>query len=497
MFMRRLWFPVVIAAAITILANALTQAQRQTVGVADPEDSIVEPYTFEAIDGTRVPAERGRFFVPENRSDPDSRNIKLEFVRFPSTNPNPGSPIVYLAGGPGSSGIDAAKGRRFPLFMALRAVSDVIAFDQRGTGASNDVSRCDTGRAYPLDQPLTRAAVVDFMVAQTTECSLFWKGSGIDLGGYNTWESAADLDELRQTLGADKITLWGISYGTHLGLATLKRYPERIDAAVLASIEGLDETVKLPARTDAYFARVQVAINSKAEAAKRFPDVGALIRRVLARLEANPPSVTVTARDGSTARLTFGKFDIQLLTAFSIADPTNLANLLGSFEAMDGGDFSQTGQFLYDLLRADFGRYSNGMSSAMDRASGISERRLAVVSEQASTSLLGDALNFPMPLLAGTYPEVPDLGYAFRSPFSSDVPTLFLSGTLDGRTYPESAMETVKGFHNAIHIMVENSGHNLFMVDPEVTERILSFLRGEDVRRDPITIGLPSLVPGD
>ncbi|MDQ3819716.1 MAG: alpha/beta hydrolase, partial [Acidobacteriota bacterium] len=72
--------------------------------------------------------------MPENRSDPKSRLIEIVFVRFKSTAKNPGPPIIYLAGGPGNSGIDQARGNRFPLFMAMREFGDVIALDQRATG---------------------------------------------------------------------------------------------------------------------------------------------------------------------------------------------------------------------------------------------------------------------------------------------------------------------------------------------------------------------------
>src|SRR3546814_6599939 len=84
----------------------------------------IAPYDFKADDGTVVEAERGKFDVPQHHAEPDGATFTLHFVRFPSTNPNPGSPIVYLAGGPGGSGISAAEGPRFELFMALREVAD-------------------------------------------------------------------------------------------------------------------------------------------------------------------------------------------------------------------------------------------------------------------------------------------------------------------------------------------------------------------------------------
>eukprot|EP01036_Dinobryon_divergens_P054389 gene54389-72676_t len=94
------------------------------------------PFRFASGDGQETDAERGFFEVPEDRRLPGSRRIRLGYVRFPSTSPNPGPPIVYLAGGPGGSGVRTAMGPRFPIFMVLRAVADVIAFDQRGTGLS-------------------------------------------------------------------------------------------------------------------------------------------------------------------------------------------------------------------------------------------------------------------------------------------------------------------------------------------------------------------------
>src|ERR1041385_1171565 len=91
----------------------------------------IKPYVFENEKKEKVDGEFGTLFVPEKRSNPESNLIELAFVRFKSTAKNPAAPIVYLAGGPGGSGIYTAMGSRFPLFMALREVADVIAFDQR------------------------------------------------------------------------------------------------------------------------------------------------------------------------------------------------------------------------------------------------------------------------------------------------------------------------------------------------------------------------------
>src|SRR5215207_8535100 len=132
--------------AISLLTVAITIQGQPKAGALK-----IKPYTFENAKGEKVEAELGTLLVPENRSNPDSNLIELAFVRFKSTAKTPGPPIVYLAGGPGGSGIGTAVGSRFPLFMALREIGDVIAFDQRGTGYSKPNLNCYERFALPLD----------------------------------------------------------------------------------------------------------------------------------------------------------------------------------------------------------------------------------------------------------------------------------------------------------------------------------------------------------
>src|SRR4029453_12874488 len=70
----------------------------------------VAPYTFVSRAGDTVRAELGHFRVPEARGSGRSDTIVLAFVRFASTSARPGPPIIYLAGGPGGSGIALARG---------------------------------------------------------------------------------------------------------------------------------------------------------------------------------------------------------------------------------------------------------------------------------------------------------------------------------------------------------------------------------------------------
>jgi pimeloyl-ACP methyl ester carboxylesterase len=265
-----------------------------------------------------------------------------------------------------------------------------------------------------------------------------------------------------------------------------------IDRLVLASVEGLDQTVKLPAETDRYFERLQHAIDADPAAKARYPDVAAMMRRVLGRLAESPLRIDVPAGSGASTTVVIGPDEVRLFTGFTISDPDGAARMLQLYRAADQGNWVPLAQNVARIAGRPI-RVS-GMSEVMDVASGIGAERLALVRQQAETSLLGDLLNFPMPHAMDAFGPV-DLGDEFRSPPSSARPALVLTGTLDGRTYPESQREAVSGLSQTTFVTVERAGHNLFMVSPAVGDLIVRFLRGEPVADTTISIPLADFGP--
>lgn len=451
---------------------------------------VEEAITFEARDGQSVEAFRGALTVRENRANPDSRSITLSYVRFPSTGDKPGSPIVYLAGGPGGSGGGTAKGRRFPLFMAMREFGDVIAFDQRGTGESDDTPRCISSVYIPEDRQIPKDEALALLKQSVEECGAFWREQGVDVAGYTTLESARDLEALRKHIGAEKLTLWGISYGTHLALAAVKELGPKIDRMVMTGGEGLNQTVKLPARTDAYFKRINDAVlTANPAVAQMMPDFPGLMRMVHQRLEAEPVMIGLPQDDGSRADFLLTKDVMQRIASAMIADPGNAVMLMQFYGAVAAQQYAPIEQALARFVTPGEPIDWRVMPLAMDIASGIGDERLALVNEQAETALIGDYLNFPMPQLRGALGL--DLGDEFRTAPVSDIPTLLLTGTLDGRTYPDSQQEAFGGFSNLTTVTVVNAGHNLFMASPKVTEVIQQFMRGEKDETTEILLPAP------
>lgn len=438
----------------------------------------IEPYAFRLADGSDLPAERGTFPVPEDRRDPDSRRIEIGFVRFRSTSPDPGAPIVYLAGGPGGSGVATARGPRQPIFLALRAVADVIVLDQRGVGLSNAIPPCTAQRRLDPSAVLGEESLSAYYRETLAACLAGWRAAGVAVNGYTTEQSADDLEDLRRALGVRRIDLWGISYGTHLGLAMMRRHPGSVGRVAFASVEGMDQTVKLPAHADAAFARIDAALG------------GGLVermRRVHARLDAEPASFTVPATDSGPVSFRADSFAIRMMAGFVAKNPDGFGQLAGAYAALDAGQTAPLAPLIWDFFYRNPLTMS-GMPELMDAASGISEARLALVRRQAPAALTGAALNFPMPQLRGAVPGL-DLGDDFRREIDSDHEVLLLAGDLDVRTPLEEQAEATAGLTNLHRIVVRNGGHDLFEAHPDVSRLLIDFFSGRPISVD--TLELP------
>ncbi|WP_333591941.1 alpha/beta hydrolase [Brevundimonas sp.] len=442
------------------------------------------PFRYTAGNGQETDAERGFFEVPEDRRIPGSRRIRLGYVRFASTSPNPGPPIVYLAGGPGGSGVRTSMGPRFPIFMALREVADVIAFDQRGTGLSAHIPDRATTTPYPA---MTHADVSAWYREEMQKAWVDWTRAGVAMTGYNTEQNADDIEDLRRHLGVERINLWGISYGTHLALSVLKRHPNSIGRVALASLEGQDQTVKRPAHIDMFLDRVDHLMGQDPAVRAAIPNMPALMRRVHERFEADPATVTFAGENGPVD-VKVGGFGVQLLASALVANPPQLSMLPGVYLNLDAGKTD----FLASVIPPPHRYFGiSGMPEATDLASGISPARLALIEQEARTAVLGDAFNLPMPHLLGAIPGV-DLGDDFRAPIRIETPALLVAGSLDGRTPLEEQAEVIAQFQNKTRVLVENAGHNVFEAHPEVQNLLVRFFREDAVSDTDLTLPPPT-----
>lgn len=437
----------------------------------------LEPYVFEAASREKVDAELGRLFVPENRRNANSKLIELTFVRFKSTAANPGPPIIYLAGGPGGSGIAAARSTRFPLFQAMRAIGDVIALDQRGVGMSKPNLNCRERLTLSPDTAHNREVVLEAFRKQARACAESFRAQGVDLNGYHTNENADDLEALRKALGVPKISLWAISYGTHLATAALKRHEKSIHRVILAGVEGPAHTVKLPSNVQAHLAHIDRLVKADPNLSKEIPDLLGLMKTVLERVAKEP--VVVAVNDLTTQQkvsVTINQFVLQYLTSNLFGGNEHL--LPRHYYQISKGDFSGAGQAWLRVIRGGSG--ASAMAGMMDCYSGISPARRQQIAREAKVTLLGDIMDFPFLDVCDAWGN-PDLGEAFRAPVKSSVPVLFISGTFDVRTPVSNAEEVRRGFRTSAHLIIEGAVHSdpLFVSSPKIKDVMLEFMQGQ------------------
>ena len=450
--------PLLAAAALLAPAAALAQP---APGLA------FEPHAFKLRDGSELATEKGTFWVPEDRNDPRSRRIPVRFLRLRSTSASPGSPIVYLAGGPGGSGTGTMQGPRQPVFLALRAVADVIVLDQRGTGLSTAIEPCDAEKPFDFaGTVLSEASYTAYYRATLDRCLAQWRAQGVAINGYPTVQSAEDIEDLRKHLGARRLNLWGISYGTHLGLAYMRAHPGSVERVAFASVEGLDQTVKLPAHLDKALERIAAFAGQ--------PGLVDTMRRVHAKFDAEPQTLSA---GGISFRM--DSFALRLLASIVPKNPDGIPQLAQLYGALDAGQYAPVAGILYgNFLKEPL--TMRGMPEAMDIASGITDARLAEVNRQAATSLLGRATNAPMPQLRGAVPGI-DLGDRFRRELVSDIPTLVFSGDLDIRTPLEEQAVALAGLSRKQTVLFRNGGHDLFEAHPDVASILTDWFSGRPV----------------
>ncbi|MGB0716476.1 MAG: alpha/beta fold hydrolase [Phycisphaerae bacterium] len=459
-------------------------------------DVRLDRRTLQLAAGETVDAEFGRFVVPENRESSSSRLLELAFVRLKSKAAAPTAPLIYLAGGPGNSSTKMADSPGgLARWRPLLAIGDVVLFDQRGTGNSEPGMSWRSNDPIPDGVFVTADAAVDHVVSLGQQAANHLRDKGIDFDGYTTRESAADVRDLAIALSADRVSLLGFSYGTHLALATIRYYPEILENVVVCGVEGPDDTYKLPLNMDVQFQKLAKLVARDVEISRQIPDLNALLLRVFDKLERKPMLVEVRdPRTNDPIEVPVGKFGLQMLMRFDIGDATDLPVFPRLLHTIDNGDPSVLTWFVQKRIGL-LARVS-GMSFLVDAASGASPGRMATIREQAKASIFGNVMNFPF-----LYERVTDVWQAnildeeFRQPVISDVRTLFLSGTLDWNTPPYQAEQVRWGFSRSTHLIVENAGHEQVLPQPAIQDAVVSFLRGNDVHDVKVVLPSPVFVP--
>ncbi|MEZ4532141.1 MAG: alpha/beta hydrolase [Thermomicrobiales bacterium] len=228
-----------------------------TAGAQDLSAVELEPNDCEfLVQGAEDPRPRlgdiscGTLDVPENWNEPEGRRIQIGYAVLEATGEAPeADPIVFLAGGPGTSPLTSIEAYA-SIFAPLRETRDIVIFDQRGARLSSPLRCEDYSAVLGVDLPpeVTEAAGVppagppsdaadldaEALLQAAREqfgpaaqaCVAEATAKGADLSQYNSISNANDVVALVKALGYDAYNLYSISYGTRLALEVMRSHPE-------------------------------------------------------------------------------------------------------------------------------------------------------------------------------------------------------------------------------------------------------------------------------
>ncbi|HEU4975846.1 MAG TPA: alpha/beta hydrolase [Baekduia sp.] len=193
--------------------------------------------------------------------------------------------VVALSGGPGQPSLPFAESFRDTLRPALRH-RRLVLVDQRGTGRSGALRCRGVQRLGTLDVVETRLV---------RACA---RHLGPARQAYATTDSVQDLDALRAALGARRLELMGVSYGTYVAVQYARRYPRRTAGLILDSVVGPDGIDTYFMDTFARLPRIlrEQCLRGRCRGATRDPLAD--LARLTARLQRGPLRGTVVDEHG-------------------------------------------------------------------------------------------------------------------------------------------------------------------------------------------------------
>ncbi|MGI9505956.1 MAG: alpha/beta hydrolase, partial [Geminicoccaceae bacterium] len=425
--------------------------------------------------------------VLEQRDVHDSGNITIPYIRLLSESDKAGAPMIYLEGGPGGSGIEALEDGDFTEpFRHILANRDIVLVDQRGTGDAEPELECWRNYTFPLVPSPTPAERLETIKRMASDCAEQMRLQGIDLAGYNTNESADDIADLAKHLGAEKVVLFGGSYGSHLALAVLRRHEALVERGLLALVEGPDDTFKRPHQLDDMLVSLD-DMSSEPDSAWPFDEPpSSAVKEILQQFE-EPELAISTDVFGRETKVEIARHDLELILFNEMGDDNFWRNLPGTIKKLRDGDLSDVADEVIDEREYWI---SHPMFWATDCASGASTERLDQIEEQLVSSIASIPLDFPFPYICEAW-NVGVLPSSFRAPIRSDVPVLLISGELDPRTPLANAENVAKHLPNAVHLRIGGVAHDwtdAYEHSDGLRTSIRKFLAGESVASDRYTV---------
>ncbi|MFT4926531.1 MAG: pimeloyl-ACP methyl ester carboxylesterase [Phenylobacterium sp.] len=399
----------------------------------------------------------GAMSVPENPQKPQGKQISLNITVLPSFNAAQKKlPLLILAGGPGQSATEQTALIN-QVFAQVRQSRDIVLIDQRGTGKSNPL-QCTNVEMEGLGLALDFAE--QDMAAQAKECLALFKDS--DLSTYSTNQAIDDFEAVRKALGYRQFHLYGGSYGTRAGLVYLRRYPQSVASAVLDSVAPTQVAIGAFGKSsERAFELLLADCHAIAQCKAAYPTLKADFLTLQATLnQVSTEQMIMHPVTGEQTPLLFErlKFLNTLRTALYSITLRTMVPLVVS-EANKGNYRPFAG--LYAALNSGLG---SGMYMGLTLTILCSEdwprMSSALLRQDNDNYVVGDMTTQTWRKMCSVWPKYP-VAETFKTPVSSAVPTLLLSGRLDPVTPPAWGAMAAQTLSNSRHLVAVNGAHTV------------------------------------
>jgi pimeloyl-ACP methyl ester carboxylesterase len=408
-----------------------------------------------ALEPCRIPGvERevrcGTVTVAEDPDQPQGATIAVRFAVVPAVarDARP-DPVFVLAGGPGQAATRTAR-QLMPVLSEVNTRRHVVFIDQRGTGGSHPLE-CDVDET-------TLAATFE-QSQQLGRLNACLRSLAGDLRQYATWIAVRDFDAVRARLGADRVNLWGGSYGTRAALEYMRQFPQRVRSAVLDGVAPPDMVLPVSFATDADAALAALVDTCARDerCRRRYPDIDRRVADLLARAERGIDVRIPHPLTGVPEPLRLDRRVLSSLLRVPLYAPQLAAVLPYALAAAAQGEYTP----LVALSAAVAGGINENFAAGMHFAVICAEDLPRVGADErarAAATRFGSAfLDVYEQACSGVPTRAVPAGF-YDIPASA-APVLVLSGGLDPATPPRHGARVAERLGNARHVVAPYLGH--------------------------------------
>lgn len=402
--------------------------------------------------------------VERRPASTDAKSILLWTARIGGTGPERrDDPILYINGGPGIATVDEILPHldESKTMALLRQGREVILFDQRGSGRSEEALCPDLAKDLnaierlglsPADEDAcSRAAYAACRTAATQ--------AGFDLAGYTTSATVADIDIIRRAFGIKQWNLAAISYGALVALHAMRTVPDTIRSVILNSPYPPNSVTwaEQASSAAAAYNAIDRECAAQPKCRRHFGAIVPKLEATLGRLERAP------LKDGKT--VITGRLFAKALWPMAVR--SNMVKYVPQAIARaHAGDAAMVKRIVAMFAGGDsFGGFSPAQAFAINchesgRTTEWFARARALYPALASSAPDDGWDN----LCAAFRPGYADP--AFFAPVASAIPTLIYAGSLDPATPTVDAYQTMRFLTRATLVEVKGAAHGPMVSDP-------------------------------